>query len=77
MKTIPECSSLLLGYRNKTIVKIIPVYIVGFVILLITFGWHPEEKRGRGKSDNTIIIDREPSGRDMCEAEQDWFSISK
>ena len=54
---------------------IILAYIVGFIILLITIGWHPVEKRGRGRSENTIMINKEPSEPDIIEAELEWFRI--
>jgi len=69
----PETKSVIRYVRYGW--HIILAYIVGFSILLIIFGWHPAEKRGRRRSENTIIIDRVPSGLDICEAEQDWFSI--
>jgi hypothetical protein len=56
---------------------IIPAYIVGFGILLITLGWHPVEKRGKSRSDNTLLIDHMP-GTSKCENQlavftsQDW-----
>ncbi len=56
---------------------IILAYIVGFGILLITMGWHPVEKRGKGRSENTIMIDREPSGREICDTEQVFNTVSQ
>jgi Na+/H+ antiporter NhaD/arsenite permease-like protein len=55
---------------------IIPAYIVGFSILLLTLGWHPVEKRGRGRSENTMMIDPAPSGLDIVQGEMDCFTIS-
>jgi Na+/H+ antiporter NhaD/arsenite permease-like protein len=37
---------------------IIPAYITGFALLLAIMGWHPVEKRGKGRSENSIMIDR-------------------
>lgn len=54
---------------------IIVAYIVGFSVLLIIIGWHPMEKRGRGRSENTIWIDREPSVPVDCETGHDSFRI--
>jgi Na+/H+ antiporter NhaD/arsenite permease-like protein len=55
---------------------IILAYIVGFGILLISIGWHPLEKRGRGRPENTSIIECEPSDLYFCEAAQYFFTYS-
>lgn len=64
------------GVPNK-----LPAYLTddwkgGLVLLLIINGWHPVEKRGRRQSENTLIIDQEPSGEDICKTKQDCFNIS-
>ncbi len=71
-------------HETKSVVKyirygwhIILAYMVGYILLLIIMGWHPVEKRGRGRSENTIMIDRGPSGLETCEAEQAFFITSE
>jgi Na+/H+ antiporter NhaD/arsenite permease-like protein len=54
---------------------VILAYIVGFSMLVITMGWHPMEKRGRVRSKNTVLIEREPSGTEICEQGHACFRI--
>ena len=54
---------------------IILAYVVGYSLLLITMGWHPVEKRGRGRSENAILIRQEPSGPETSETERAFFII--
>jgi Na+/H+ antiporter NhaD/arsenite permease-like protein len=71
-------------HETKSVVRyirygwhIIPAYVVGFGILLVTLGWHPVEKRGKGRSESTIMINRSPRGTYICENEQAAFTVQE
>lgn len=56
---------------------VILAYVVGYSLLLITIGWHPVEKRGQRRSENTIMMDRGSSEMETCKAEPACFKISE
>jgi hypothetical protein len=50
-------------------------YVVGFGILLAIMGWHPVEKRGKGRSENIMVPDRGLSDPLPCKRERVCFTL--
>jgi hypothetical protein len=63
----PETKSVFRYLRSGW--HIIPAYIIGFALLLAIMGWHPVEKRGKGRSENTMMTD--PGKQVYCLAGRD------